>query len=170
MNGHTLTNTNDRHTIENHGTLTIIGNGTVDNISHGRGAIYNYPEGIVTLNGGTYTRSKEAGSDADTNGGNSWYTIKNYGTMTINAGVTVNQGAEGNGKYSSLIANGWFDISNSPANNEPKPINGQTAKLIINGGNLSSGLWVVKNDDNGETIINGGTIKGYVSGESVKNK
>lgn len=172
LNGHTLTNDNGRHTIENHGTLTIIdskGNGTVDNISHGRGAIYNYPEGTVTLNGGTYTRSKEAGSDADTNGGNSWYTIKNYGTMTINDGVTVNQGAEGNGKYSSLIVNGWYDISKSPANNEPEPINGQTAKLTINGGNLSGGLWVVKNDDNGETTINGGTIKGYASGGTVYN-
>ena len=172
LNGHTLTNTDGRHTIENHGTLTITdskGNGTVDNISHGRGAIYNYPEGTVILNGGTYTRSNEKGSDADTNGGNSWYTIKNYGTMTINDGVTVNQGAEGNGKYSSLIANGWFDISKSPANNEPEPINGQTAKLTINGGNLSGGKWVVKNDDNGETTINGGTIKGYASGGTVYN-
>ena len=156
LNGHTLTNTNGRHTIENHGKLTIIdskGNGTVDNISHGHAAIYNYPEGTVTLNGGTYTRSKEAGSDANTSGDNSWYTIKNYGTMTINDGVTVNQGAEGNGKYSSLIANGWYDISKSPTNNEPEPINGQTAKLTINGGNLSGGLWVVKNDDNGVLII-----------------
>ena len=167
LNGHTLTNDNGRHTIENHGTLTIIdskGNGTVDNISHGHAAIYNYPEGTVTLNGGTYTRSKEAGSDANTSGGNSWYTIKNYGTMTINDGVTVNQGAEGNGKYSSLIANGWFDISKSPANNEPEPIEGKTANLTINGGNISGGLWAVKNDDNGETFIKGGTIKGYASG------
>ncbi len=172
LNGHTLTNDNGRHTIENHGTLTITdskGNGTVDNISHGHAAIYNYPEGTVTLDGGTYTRSKEAGSDANTSGNNSWYTIKNYGTMTINDGVTVNQGAEGNGKYSSLIANGWYDISKSPANNEPEPINGQTAKLTINGGNLSGGLWVVKNDDNGETTINGGTIKGYASGGTVYN-
>ena len=169
LNGHTLTNTDGRHTIENHGTLTIIGNGTVDNISHGHAAIYNYPEGTVTLNGGTYTRSKETGSDANTSGGNSWYTIKNYGTMTINDGVTVNQGAEENGKYSSLIANGWYDISKSPANNEPEPINGQTAKLTINGGNLSGGLWVVKNDDNGETIINGGTFKGYAEGGVVMN-
>ena len=169
LNGHTLTNDNGRHTIENHGTLTIIGNGTVDNISHGHAAIYNYPEGTVTLNGGTYTRSKETGSDANTSGGNSWYTIKNYGTMTINDGVTVNQGAEENGKYSSLIANGWYDISKSPANNEPEPINGQTAKLTINGGNLSGGLWVVKNDDNGETIINGGTFKGYAEGGVVMN-
>lgn len=169
MNGHTLTNTDGRHTIENHGTLTIEGNGTVDNISHGHAAIYNYPEGTVTLNGGTYTRSKEAGSAANTSGGNSWYTIKNYGTMTINAGVTVNQGAEGNGKYSSLIVNGWYDISKSPANNEPESINGQTAKLTINGGNLSGGLWAVKNDDNGETTINGGTIKGYASGVTVYN-
>lgn len=172
LNGHTLTNTDGRHTIENYGTLTITdskGNGTVDNISHGHAAIYNYPEGTVTLNRGTYTRSKEAGSDADTSGGNSWYTIKNYGTMTINDGVTVNQGAEGNGKYSSLIVNGWYDISKSPANNEPEPINGQTAKLTINGGNLSGGLWAVKNDDNGETTINGGTIKGYASGGTVYN-
>ena len=172
LNGHTLTNTDGMHTIENHGTLTITdskGNGTVDNISHGHAAIYNYPEGTVTLNRGTYTRSKEAGSDANTSGGNSWYTIKNYGTMTINAGVTVNQGAEGNGKYSSLIANGWYDISKSPANNEPKPIEGKTANLTINGGDISGGLWAVKNDDNGETTINGGTIKGYASGGTVYN-
>ena len=36
------------------------------------------------------------------NGGNSWYTIANYGTMEINTGVTV----ENAGGYSSTIRNG----------------------------------------------------------------
>ena len=52
------------HTITNNGTLTIIGSGTVDNISHGKAAIYNEVGAAATLNGGTYTRSQEAGTSA----------------------------------------------------------------------------------------------------------
>lgn len=70
--GYTLTNSSG-HTITNYGTLTIKdsgGNGIVDNVTHARAAVYNYPGGTVTLNGGTYTRSKENGSNATTSGGN----------------------------------------------------------------------------------------------------
>ena len=90
------------HTILNNGTLTINGSGTVDNVSHGKGAVYNTVGATATLNGCTYTRSQENGQSAEDNGGNSWYTIKNFGTMTINEGVTVEQN---NGQYSSLVAN-----------------------------------------------------------------
>ena len=46
LNGNTLTNTNDKHTIENNGTLTINDSsndktGTVDNVSPARGALVN---------------------------------------------------------------------------------------------------------------------------------
>ena len=62
LNGKTLTNKTGEHTIivENGATLTITGNGIVDNVSHGKGAIVN--SGEVTLNGGTFKRSAEKGS------------------------------------------------------------------------------------------------------------
>ncbi len=97
LNGKTLTNENGKHTIINKGTLTIIdsvGTGVVDNVSHGCGALVN--TGTAILDGGTFTRSKENGTTSGANG-NSWYVIKNVGTMTINEGVTVKQ----NGQYSA---------------------------------------------------------------------
>ena len=148
---------NDRkHTITNNGTLTIIdsaGNGQVDNVSHGRTALYNEVGATATLNGGTYTRSAETGSGADTSGGNSYYTILNHGTMTINDGVTVNQGADGNGKYSSLVENGWQDGRQNK--------NRVASVMTINGGTFSGGLNTIKNDDYGELIINGGELSSY---------
>ena len=41
LNGKTLTNEANKHTITNEGTLTIKGDGTVDNVSHARGALVN---------------------------------------------------------------------------------------------------------------------------------
>ena len=48
LNGKKITNSVG-HTIMNNGTLTIKGEGTVDNITHGKAALYN--KGTVTLNG-----------------------------------------------------------------------------------------------------------------------
>ena len=167
LNGKKLVNSNEpqnnaaadndrKHTITNNGTLTIIdsvGNGQVDNVSHGRTALYNEVGATATLDGGTYTRSAETGSGADTSGGNSYYTILNHGTMTINDGVTVNQGADGNGKYSSLVENGWQDGKQ----NETEA----ASVMTINGGTFSGGLNTIKNDDYGELIINGGELSSY---------
>ena len=86
LGGHKLTNVSG-NTITNNGTLTIEGTGTVDNISHGKAAVYNNVGGTVILNGGTYTRSKENGQNASASGGNSYYNIVNWGEMTINDGV-----------------------------------------------------------------------------------
>lgn len=155
LNGHTLTNTDGQHTITNHGYLIIAqGNGTVDNTSHGKAAVYNDVGATVFLNGGTFTRSAEKGASPSDNGGNSYYTIKNYGEMTVNGGVVV----ENKGHYSSLFASGWYSYG---AANEPTPIAGKTAKLTINGGTFDGGLNTIKNDDNGELIINEGTFKNY---------
>ena len=80
LNGNTLTNeaNKDTITVALGGTLTIEGAGTVDNISHGRAAVYN--NGTVTINGGTYTRSEEKGTgNPNSDNGNSWYTICNHG-------------------------------------------------------------------------------------------
>ena len=151
--GVTLTNVNN-HTIINRGTLTIAGSGTVDNVTNGRAAVYNDLNATVILNGGTYKRSQETGIDSKNSGGNSYYTIKNYGTMEINSGVTV----ENKGKYSSLLANGWYSYGN---HNEPSTNDDPVSKLTINGGTFNGGLNTVKNDDAGEMTINGGTITGF---------
>ena len=142
LNGHKLTNTDGQHTITNNGTLTIKDSsegktGTVDNVTHARAAIVN--NGTATLNGGTYTRSKENPENNKENaGGNSFYTIlsDNGAKMTINEGVTVTNV----GHFSSMIRNGGTSAST----------------LIINGGTFSGGLNAIKNDEAGVLTINGG--------------
>ena len=170
LNGHKITNANGQNTIENHGTLVINDSsqdktGVVDNISHGKAAIYNYPTGTVTLNGGTFDRSYEKGSTSEENGGNSYYTLKNFGTMTINPGVTVQQDGTSNGgttgKYSSLVANGWYSISTAgQEGQEPEKV-GNGATLTINGGTFKGGLNTIKNDDCGTVVIKDGTFTNF---------
>ena len=144
LNGFTLTNEGAKHTITvNEGvSLTIkdsVGTGTVDNVTHGHGALVN--NGTVILSGGTFERSAEKGTlEPYGNGGNSWYTIANYGTMTIDNGTTVKNA----GGYSSNIRNGGQD---------------STAKLTINGGTFDGGVNTVKNDANGVLEIKGGELK-----------
>ena len=139
LNGHKLTNTDGQHTITNNGTLTITGTGTVDNVTHQRAAIVN--NGTATLNGGTYTRSKEnSDNNKEDAKGNSFYTIlsDNGATMTINEGVTVTNV----GHFSSMIRNGGTSAS--------------TSTMIINGGTFNGGLNAIKNDEAGVLTINGG--------------
>lgn len=164
LNGHKLTNASG-HTITNNGNLTVTGSGTVDNITHAKAALYNNTGATATLNGGTFDRSHEAGSAPKVNGGNSYYTLKNFGTMTINAGVTVQQDGTANGgtagKYSSLIANGWQNaITAGQPNKEPAVPEGG-AVLTINGGSFKGGLNTIKNDDDAVLTINGGTFTNY---------
>lgn len=146
LNGYTITNTSN-HTITNNGKLTIKDSseektGTIDNVSHGKATVWN--NGTTTLEGGNFIRSQEAGIDADHNGGNSYYTLLNHGTMIVKDGVYV----ENNGKYSSLIENGW---QNGNQNTDK-----ESSVMTINGGTFSGGLNTIKNDDYGELTINGG--------------
>ena len=145
LNGKTLAN-HENHTITNKGTLTITGDGTVDNVTHARAAIQNEPGGNVVLNGGAYTRSKENGQNAEASGGNSYYNIVNHGTMEINSGVSVTQ----KGQFSSMIENGWYNGSQNTGK--------ENSVLTINGGTFSGGLNTIKNDDYGELAINDGTF------------
>lgn len=145
LNGHTITN-QAAHTIHNHGNLTIEGEGTIDNVSHGQAAVYNEQGASALLKGGTYTRSQENGSDSSTSGGNSYYNIVNHGDMTIEEGVAVRQ----DGKFSSLIENGWY---NGNENTEKKASN-----MVIHGGTFTGGLNTIKNDDYGKLTINGGSF------------
>lgn len=144
LNGFTLTNEGAKHTITvNEGvSLTIedsVGTGTVDNVTHGCGALVN--NGTVILSGGTFERSAEKGTlEPYGNGGNSWYTIANYGTMTINNKTTVKNA----GGYSSNILNGDKTT---------------TSTLTIEGGTFEGGINTVKNGDCGVLEIKGGELK-----------
>ena len=155
LNGKTLTNVKD-HTILNNGNLTITGTGKVDNVSHAKGALYN--KGTVVVNGGTFDRSKENGKDSKDSGANSWYTIKNVGSMTIHDGAIV-QTAGNNaalGKFSSLVSNGYFDANDYNTDKGlDQPI------LTIDGGTFRGGLNTIKNDDRAKLTINGGTFSNY---------
>lgn len=158
LNGKTLTNrTSDTITVALGANLTIEGEGTVDNISHGKAAVYN--NGSVMLNGGTYTRSKETGDvKVDKN---SYYNILNHGSMTINKDVTVEQ----SGNFSSLVANGYYDYEGVTSKGEKSQyIEGTNAAeptLTIKGGTFSGGINTLKNDDGGNITINGGTVTNY---------
>ena len=132
LNGKTLKNADGSHTITNNGILTIKGEGTVDNVSHARGALVN--KGTATINGGTFTRSQEKGTAEGANG-NSWYVIDNQGTLTVTGGTVKNTSG-----FSSLVRN----------------LNGT---LNVNGGNFSNEFIALKNDDNGIMNITAGTIE-----------
>ena len=142
LNGKKLTN-KASHTITNNGTLTVtdsIGGGVVDNITHAQAALSNAVDATATLEGGTFMRSKEAGKDGNNSGGNSYYTIENYGSMSFGSGASV----ENAGHFSSMIRNGGKNTAESPA------------EMTINGGTFSGGINTIKNDDYGNLTINDG--------------
>ena len=162
LNGFTLTNESD-HTIMNYGVLTIVddsmaGTGTVDNVTHARGALFNFGE--ATLLGGTYTRSLENGSSATESGGNSWYVIKNLGHLTIGeenaeCDVAVKQ----SGHFSSMITNGYYNADGSGDHLQYSgsvTTEDKIPTLVINGGTFSGGINTVKNDNHSVAVINGG--------------
>lgn len=134
--GHKITNVSD-HTIVNNGTLTIVDSGktgTVDNVTHGKAAIFN--NGTMTIQGGTYTRSLETQDGVDDGTDNSWYTVVNDGTMTINGGTftTADGQPENLGNRSSLVRNGADGDAN------------EGVSLTITGGKFTSGANIIKNE------------------------
>ena len=147
LNGCNITNAEGQDTITNKSvSFTVIGSGTVDNVSHGKAAFVNEPGAFAMLQGGTYTRSEENGSSAEESGGNSYYNIVNHGRMTIFDGVTVMQ----TGAFSSLLENGWY--------NGAQNVSKEESVLTIAGGTFSGGLNTIKNDDYGSLTINGGSF------------
>ena len=154
LNGKTLTNAAGSHTVTNYGTLTIVGEGTVDNKDNGRAAVFNAQGGTAYLNSGTYTRSAEASTDFDSANGNSYYVILNQGTMTIGTETTSPTVCfpEGRGYFSSLVENGWFTASQNTAK--------VNASLMVNNGTFTGGKHSFKNDSYGELVINNATVFG----------
>ena len=141
------------HTIINNGTLTVVGTGKVVNNVGSKGALFNNVGAIATLNGGTFE-------------GNTWYVIKNLGTITMN-GASVDQKDAG----SSAIDNGWYDSTSTSGHGNDcgivYPGNGY-ARLTIANGNFSGGMNTVKNDDYGVLEISGGTFSN-TNGPTVLN-
>ena len=96
LNGHKIVNSSAaqnntvadnlrKHTITNNGTLTImdsVGTGVVDNVSHGRAALYNAGT-ISEIKGGKFTRSVDNSTDETSAKGNSWYVVYNAENATI---------------------------------------------------------------------------------------
>lgn len=147
LNNHNLSSSTG-DAIVNKGTLTIKGSGQVSTTANGSAAIANFPDAVANVNGGTYTSSE-------------WYVIKNLGTMTINGAVTVKK-PDGSQDTSSLIDNGWYNPSDTVAN-EPVTAQNDKAKLTIKSGNFKGNSGqkscsVVKNDDGGIRNISGGTF------------
>ena len=162
LNGYKLTNEagKDTITVKATGNLTITGNGTVDNVTHGKAALRIEENGKATLNGGYFNRSKENGQSGTKPGGNSFYTLINHGELIINDGAVVTTASEDStlGRYSSLIENGYQ--SHNGSTNYPT--------LTINGGTFKGGINTIKNDDNGIATIKGGSSTNYYQA-SVQN-
>ena len=155
LNGKKLTNADgqDTITVALGASLTVTGSGTVDNVTHGKTAIYN--NGTVILNGGSYTRSAEASTSIENANGNSYYNILNHGTMTIGKNVSVTS----RGSFSSLIANGYYNFSDTnPRSGYVFGTNQETPSLTINGGTFSGGINTIKNDDNATLTVNNGSF------------
>ena len=116
LNGHKIVNSSTaqdetvadnlrKHTITNNGTLTImdsVGTGVVDNVSHGRAALYNAGT-ISEIKGGKFTRSVDNSADATSAKGNSWYVVYNAKNATITKISAGDFLAIGN--FSSLFSN-----------------------------------------------------------------
>ncbi len=156
LNGRTLSNTagKDTITVALGGVLTVTGEGTVDNTSHGCAAVLN--NGTANLNGGVFDRSAEQGVSAEDHGGNSFYTILNHGNMVM-TDATIQQ----NGSYSSLVENGYqsFDGSNA-RRSHVEGVNAEAPSLRIVRSRLVGGLNNVKNDDNGSLTVAYGVFTG----------
>ena len=154
LNGHKLTNNaGDTITVKVSGNLTITGNGTVDNVTHGKAALRIEENGKATLNGGYFNRSLENGQSGTEPGGNPFYTLINHGELIINNGAVVTTASESStlGRYSSLVENGYQ--SHDGRTNNPT--------LTIYGGTFKGGINTIKNDDNGIINIYGGKCENY---------
>ena len=152
LNGHTIKTTTglkaDVITVEKGATLTITGNGTITNsyTADDYAAVYN--NGNTTIDGATL--------ELDTTvNGNTFYVVLNHGIMK-----TKNTNMSSNDFGSSLIENGYYNYSSTdPRRGHIDGVNEATPKLAIYSGIYDGGLNTIKNDDNGEIVIENGTFR-----------
>lgn len=143
-------------TISVYGTLLLKDssentNGIVASAIANKAALVNYPTGSVTIEAGTIAVSDNA----------TYYNIKNMGAMTIKEGAVIVSRVS---TKSTLIANGWYGNAAVDRDTTGQP---NTAILTINGGVFDGGLNVVKNDDYGILVIEGGTFSNLSQTDAV---
>lgn len=152
LNGHTIKTTKglkaDVITVEKGATLTITGNGNITNsyTADDYAAIYN--NGNTTIDGATLKLDTTVNK-------NTFYVVLNHGIMkTKNTNITSNDFT------SSLFENGYYNFtSTNPRNGHVNGVNEATPKLTIYSGIYDGGLNTIKNDDNGEIVIENGTFR-----------
>ena len=160
LNGFTLTNSSTHTvTVNNGAKITFIDSsaekdGTVDNVTHGKAALAIVYGGEAVIDGGNFTRSAEAGTSS-----NSWYVIRNEGTLTINGGTVTSKVTATSEVNSSSIVNGWTESDKKGVSDLNAHEDGQFAVMTITGGTITGGGYV-KNDFFGKMTITGGNISG----------
>lgn len=152
LNGHTIKTTKglkaDVITVEKGATLTITGNGTITNsyTADDYAAVYN--NGNTTIDGATLKLDTTVNK-------NTFYVVLNHGIMK-----TKNTNMSSNDFGSSLFENGYYNFSsNDPRRGHIDGVNEATPKLTIYSGIYDGGLNTIKNDDNGEIVIENGTFR-----------
>lgn len=135
---------NDSGVVTNKGTLTIkdsVGNGKIEAVGgNNNAAFWNEVGATATLESGSIISTREGSA-----WNQSYYTLVNHGTMTINGG-TVSTNYEG----SALVENGWqFETQNTTQAN---------SVMTINGGSFSGGNYNVKVDGYGVLTVNSGNF------------
>ena len=140
LNGYTITNEDgkDTITISKGASLAIEGNGTVDNVSHGKAAIWN--NGTCTLNGGMFTGGiYTINNDCDANltikGGtftnDTQAVFQNHGKATVTGGTFV-------GTLINIYGlNSDVSIVNISGGNFKGGIQKNNGKISISGGNFN---------------------------------
>lgn len=152
LNGYNITTTNeDSIKVELGATLNLKGKGTIEAIGTSVSPIYN--NGTIIMSDATLLKDESKGT---------YYAILNHGTMTIKSGTVKMD----NYKTSSLIANGYYDYTNT--NDKVgktayiEGVGNPAPKLTIENGTFDGGRNTVKNDDAATLTINGGTYKNNV--------
>ena len=152
LNGHTIKTTKglkaDVITVEKGATLTITGNGTITNsyTADDYAAVYN--NGNTTIDGATLKLDTTVNK-------NTFYVVLNHGIMK-----TKNTNMSSNDFGSILFENGYYNFSsNDPRRGHIDGVNEATPKLTIYSGIYDGGLNTIKNDDNGEIVIENGTFR-----------
>ena len=169
MNGKTLTSSYAGSFIQNKGTLTITGNGTVyttDAEAQGRHTVTNY--GTLVIESGTFGSDKSRGN-----------AVRNYGTATINGGTFTACDNYTNGGYAYAVANGSSSYPNAAMTIQNATVFGKMNGVIacdggtldVKGGAYNLGDGSTSNNFRLAYVSGNGTvnIEGGVFTRNVKN-
>ena len=136
-------------TVGVNGDLTLSGDGSVECNKNGKPAISN--NGKLTIENGNITRTVDEK-------GNTYYTMVNHGSVTINGGIF-----QAPREVSSMIENGYWDYnSGNEDSGYIAGVNAQYPELTVNGGTFINNFYTIKNDDAAKLTINDGMFYGTI--------